>query len=66
MSDTKKIPEVTMQMLIDAGFNAFGLQLFVESVAGKTDAKTFDPFTFKFRNITITLEPDGEVDTRHH
>lgn len=37
---TKGIPEVTMQMLIDAGFNAFGLQLFAESVAGKTDATT--------------------------
>jgi hypothetical protein len=67
MSDEQKpIPEVTMQDLIDAGFNAFGLQLFAESVAGKTDAKTFDPFTFKFRNIKITLAPDGEVDTSHH
>ena len=60
------IPEVTMQQLIDAGFNAFGLQLFAESVAGKTDAKTFEPFTFKFRNIKVTLAPDGEVDTSHH
>lgn len=59
-------PEVTMQNLIDVGFNAFGLQLFAESVAGKTDAKTFTPFSFKFRNIKITLQPDGEVDTRHH
>lgn len=62
----KKIPEVTMQQLIDVGFNAFGLQLFAESVAGKTDAKTFDAFSFKFRGIKITLEPDGEVDTSHH
>lgn len=60
------IPTITMQQLIDAGFNAFGLQLFAESVAGKTDAKTFTPFAFKFRNIKVTLEPDGEVDTSHH
>lgn len=62
-------PVVEMQQLIDAGFNAFGLQLFAESVAnirGKSDNKTFEPFTFKFRNIKITLAPDGEVDTRHH
>lgn len=60
------IPEVTMQQLIDAGLNAFGLQLFAESVAGKDNATTFKPFTFKFRNIRITLEPDGQVDTSHH
>jgi hypothetical protein len=62
----ERIPEVTMQMLLDANLNAFGLQLFAESVAGKTDAKTFTPFSFIFRNIKITLEPHGEVDTAHH
>jgi hypothetical protein len=60
------IRTVTMQDLIDAGLNAFGLQLFAESVAGKTDAKTFTPFAFIFRNIKVTLEPIGEVDTTHH
>lgn len=60
------IPELEIQQIIDVGLNAFGLQLFAESVAGKTDAKTFQPFFFKFRNIKITLQPDGEVDTRHH
>lgn len=63
MSDA---PEVTMQMLIDAGLNAFGLQLFAESVAGKDNATTFKPFTFIFRNIKITMEPNGPVDTSHH
>lgn len=62
----KAIPEVSMQQLINAGLNAFGLQLFAESVAGKTDAKSFEPFAFVFRGIKITLEPHGEVDTRHH
>ena len=68
MSDDtdKPIPNVTMQQIIDAGLNAFALQLFVESVAGHRDAKTFSPFSFRFRGITITLQPDGEVDTRHH
>lgn len=61
-----KPPEVTMQMLIDAGFNAFGLQLFVESVADRTYATSFKPFSFVFRNIKITMEPHGAVDTRHH
>ena len=54
-----------MQQIIDAGLNAFALQLFAESVAGKTDAKTFKPFSFIFRGIKITLEPNGEVDTSH-
>lgn len=66
MDEQKKVPEVSMQQIIDAGLNAFGLQLFAESVAGKTDATTFEPFSFKFRNITITLEPAGVVDTSHH
>ena len=45
------LPEKTMQQLIDVGFNAFGLQLFAESVAGKTDAKTFDAFSFRYKGI---------------
>ena len=60
------IPTVEMQQLVDTGLNAFALQLFAESVANKKDAKTFRPFSFKFRNIRITLEPAGEIDTRHH
>ncbi len=65
MSETP-IPEVPMQHLIDAGLNAFGLQLFIESIAGMKDAQTFKPITFKFRGIRITMQPDGEIDTRHH
>lgn len=64
--EEKPVPVVTMQQIIDAGLNAFGLQLFAESVAGKDDAKTFTPFSFVFRGVKITLEPHGEVDTRHH
>ena len=64
MSDA--IPEVTMQQLIDAGFNAFGLQLFAESIAHTAGTDTFQPFTFIFRNIRITLEANGKVDTTHH
>lgn len=64
--DSSTVPAVTMQQIIDAGLNAFGLQLFAESVAGKNDATTFTPFSFIFRGIKITLEPHGEVDTRHH
>ena len=62
----QSIPTVEMQHLVDSGLNAFALQLFAESVANKKDAKTFRPFSFKFRNIRITLEPAGEIDTRHH
>lgn len=62
----KGTPEVTMQQLIDAGLNAFALQLFVESIADKKDAATFFPFSFNFRRIKITLEPCGEIDTSHH
>lgn len=62
---TDNVPEVSMQQLIDAGLNAFGLQLFIESIAKMKDAKTFSPITFKFRGIRITMQPDGEIDTRH-
>lgn len=58
-------PEVSMQQLIGAGLNAFGLQLFVESVAGKADAKTFKSFSFIYKGVKVTMEPQGEVDTRH-
>jgi hypothetical protein len=61
-----EIPEVTMQHLINAGLNAFGLQLFVESIANMKDAQTFKPITFKFRGIKMTMEPEGPIDTRHH
>ncbi len=60
------VPEVSMQQLINAGLNAFGLQLFVESIANKKDASEFNPITFKFRGIKITMQPDGPIHTRHH
>lgn len=65
------VPKVTMQMLIDAGLNAFGLQLFAESFAGKIDPKNPDgglPFSFSFRGLRFTVErePGEEIDTRHH
>jgi hypothetical protein len=62
-----EIPVVTMQMLTDAGLNAFGLQLFVESVAGKKDATEFRPLKFSYKGILVTLEPDPNrpIDGRH-
>lgn len=67
MSD-EKIPTVSMQQILDAGLNAFAIQLFAESVAGKNDAKTFTPFSFVYRGVRVTLQPEPgmEVDTRHH
>jgi hypothetical protein len=55
-----------MQQLIDVGFNAFGLQLFIESIANVQKGQPFEPLSFRFRGIKITLEQDGEIDTRHH
>jgi hypothetical protein len=65
------VPKVTMQMLFDAGFNAFGLQLFCESFAGKTNPEKPDaglPFSFSFRGLRFTVErePGEEIDVRHH
>lgn len=59
---------VTMQQLIDTGLNAFGLQLFIESIADHHDAKTFKPITIVFRGIRIMFEPEPgmEIDGRHH
>jgi len=56
----EKASEVTTQMLIDAGLNAFGLQLFAESIAGKKDVKTFSPLSFRYRGVKMTIEPDPE------
>ncbi len=52
-----KIPVISGQQLIDAGLNVFGLQLFLESVASKKDADTFEPLSFIYRKIKITIEP---------
>lgn len=62
------VATVGMQDLINAGLNAFGLQLFVESIATMKDAKTFSPISFVFRGVRVTLEtePGEEIDTRHH
>jgi hypothetical protein len=71
MSQAPIVPKVTMQMLLDAGFNAFGLQLFAESFAGKIDPQNPNgglPFSFSFRGLRFTIErePGEEIDTRHH
>jgi hypothetical protein len=68
---TNAVPKATMQMLINAGFNAFGLQLFCESFAGKInpgDPHAGLPFAFSFRGLRFTVErePGEEIDTRHH
>lgn len=52
--------EVTTQMLIDVGLNAFGLELFAESIAGKKDVKTFDPISFRYKGVRVTISPDPE------
>ena len=36
------------------------------AIANMKDAQTFKPITFKFRGIRMTMQPDGEIDTRHH
>lgn len=51
-------PEVSTQMLIDAGLNAFGLELFVESIAGKKDFKNFNPISCRYKGVKLTFEPD--------
>jgi hypothetical protein len=71
MKNAGRAPAVTMQMLLDAGFNAFGLQLFAESFAGKINPEKPDaglPFSFSFRGLRFTVErePGEEIDTRHH
>lgn len=62
------IAELEMQQLIDAGLNAFGLQLFIESIANKRDAKYFKAISFQFRGIKVTFEPQPgiPIDTSHH
>jgi hypothetical protein len=68
MSEVKQPREVTMQDLIDAGLNAFALQLFMESIAERAGADKFDPIRFSFRGILVTLarDPDRPFDGRHH
>jgi hypothetical protein len=54
---SEKVPEPTMQMLIDAGINGFALELLSESLAGKKDIRTFKPLRFQFRGVIYTFEP---------
>jgi len=71
MATDEKVPKVEMQQLINAGFNAFGLQLFAESFADRIhpeDKWAGLPFSFSFRGLRFTVdrEPGEEIDTRHH
>ena len=54
---THEIPVITIQQVIDAGMNGFGLQLFIESLTKKKDSATFEAFSFICENIKLTLEP---------
>jgi hypothetical protein len=62
-------PVVTLQMLIKAGLNGFGLQLFVESVAALAEKSggKFESFTFSYKGILFTAAPDPNhpLDGRH-
>ena len=68
---TQAVPKVTMQMILNAGFNAFALQLFAESFADRIrpeDKWAGLPFSFSFRGLRFTVEqePGEEIDARHH
>lgn len=65
------VPKVTMQQMLNAGFNVWGLQLFAESFADKVNPQeqwAGLPFSFSFRGLrfSVTREPGEEIDTRHH
>jgi hypothetical protein len=70
MSSDHIPPVMSLQMLIDAGLNGFGLQLFVESIAALAEKSggKFEPFTFSFRGILFSWAPDpnNPLDGRHH
>ncbi len=53
----QKVPIVSGQQLLDSGFNVFGLQLFLKSMEGFPDIKTFNPLSFVYQGVKITLEP---------
>ena len=56
------VKKVTLQELIDVGFNGFGLQLFVESIAKREGVDNFDKFQFEYKGVLVTLEPAAKVD----
>jgi len=53
-----RIPEISLQQLIDAGLNGFGLLLFIKSVKDKKDWATFEPFSFIYKGVKVTLAPE--------
>ena len=73
-TEEKRVPDATMQQLLDAGLNAFGLQLFIESIAdvyGKSREighAQFEPITISFRGVLVKFSPDPDrpLDGRHH
>ncbi len=56
-AEKNRIPQLSLQQLIDGGLNAFALQLFAESVGSKKDAVDFKPFSFICTGIKVTLAP---------
>lgn len=62
IEEPQAAPEISMQMLIDAGLNGFAFELVSESLAGKKDIKTFNRLHFSFRGVTYTLEPTVKAE----
>ena len=52
-----EIPEISLQKMIDAGMNGFGLLLFMKSIKDKKDSATFKPFSFIYKDVKVTLAP---------
>jgi len=53
-----EIPEISLQQMIDAGMNGFGLLLFMKSIKDKKDSATFEPFSFIYKGVKVTLAPE--------
>lgn len=58
------VADLSSQEILAAGMNVFGLQLFVDSLARKKDAGTFEPFSFIYRKIKVTLAPENREDKK--
>jgi hypothetical protein len=58
-----RVPNVTLQQMIDAGINGFAIKLLEESFKRFADFETAAPFTFDFNGVRFTIVAATNAET---
>lgn len=65
-AEKQRVPEVSLQQLLDCGLNGFALQLLVESIVDVKKKAEFSRIEFSFRGVKFAFDWSEPFDGRHH